>query len=198
MNRLRDLVEFCELLMEKHDPLEHGHGLGTAGLAAKLARRAGMKNGEIRLLRYAMRIHDVGKVLIAEGVINKPTELTDVERFMMQAHTIKASDVFEKTTLDPAIKEVVVAVIRHHHENYDGTGYPDKLVGEAIPLVARIARIADTYDALIDARSYHPHHTNSEALAEMKRCRNCYDPKLFELFLEMMTEGPPEAMGDAD
>jgi HD-GYP domain-containing protein (c-di-GMP phosphodiesterase class II) len=150
---LTDLVEIIEL----RDPYTAGHSHRVAHLARALALQVGMTHEEADLVEGAGRVHDLGKVAIDPLVLTKPGRLTDQEYDEMKRHPGLGADVIARF----ASYQDGVPLIRHHHERWDGAGYPDGLRGEQIPLGARILAVADTYDALTSTRAYRDakHHT---------------------------------------
>jgi len=134
----------------------------------------------IGIVRIASLIHDIGKIGINETVLNKPTLLTEAEFVMIKCHTTLGKKLIEPLALDSLLTEAVMC----HHENYDGTGYPDGLRGEDIPLIARIIRIADYFDALTTSRPYRGALSVREAIKIMKKNRHCFDPEIFSYFLD--------------
>jgi HD-GYP domain-containing protein (c-di-GMP phosphodiesterase class II) len=139
-----------------------------------------------KVLGHAAKLHDIGKVAISDSVISKPSRLTRAEYLMVQQHTILGYQLLQPMKIDP----VITGAILSHHENYDGSGYPEGLKGEAIPLAARLIRIADFYDALTSRRSYRngPALSTAEALDVLQENRRCFDPSLFSAFVEMIME----------
>jgi putative two-component system response regulator len=138
-------------------------------------------SAELELLKFAAQIHDIGKIAINEFIVNKPGRFTEAEYLMIQHHAQLGASLIEKLELDPRIHRSIL----HHHENFDGTGYPDRLAGDQIPLEARIIRITDTYDALTSNRGYRPAYSHREAISIMERERHCFDPELLKIFFKM-------------
>jgi HD-GYP domain-containing protein (c-di-GMP phosphodiesterase class II) len=143
---LAALVEVVEL----RDPYTAGHSRRVAELARALSLRLGLTNEEADLIESAGRVHDLGKVAIDPAVLMKPGKLTDPEFAEMRRHPALGADVIGRFAAYPDGYRLV----RHHHEAWDGTGYPDGLVGEAIPFGSRILAVADTFDALTSDRPY--------------------------------------------
>jgi response regulator RpfG family c-di-GMP phosphodiesterase/serine/threonine protein kinase len=141
----------------------------------------------IELLECAVPLHDIGKVALPDHILLKPGRLDPEERVLMQAHTIIGAETLHEVARQQgfamAFLQMAVDIARHHHERYDGTGYPDRLAGEAIPLAARIVAIADVYDALRSRRVYKPalsHHTTVTAITEGSPGQ--FDPALLTVF----------------
>jgi putative nucleotidyltransferase with HDIG domain len=186
---MEDQTELTRLLLriaDLRDPNAERHSEGVAELSAELAERINMDAEERKVLQHAAKLHDVGKVAISDAVIGKPSRLTRAEYLMVQQHTILGYQLLQPMK----INAMIPAVILSHHENYDGSGYPQGLKGEAIPLAARLIRIADFYDALTSHRSYrdNPAHSAVEALDVLHENRHCFDPSLFRTFVEIIGE----------
>ena len=133
-------------------------------------------------LSWAAILHDIGKIGISEKILNKPGKLTQEEFLRIQEHPEKGY-----TILKP-IEQLneSLSAIRHHHERYDGNGYPSGLKGKEIPLYARVIAIADTYDAMTSARSYRAHISHEDALAEIVSVKGKQlDPELVEIFVKL-------------
>ncbi len=180
-DKMNDPNIFLTRLIGLSDDNGNAHGEHVTTLASALGRQAKLPSNELVQLEQAATIHDVGKITISDFVVNKSGRLTEAERIMIQQHTILGHRLIEPLGLPPLTMDVILS----HHENYDGSGYPQKLVGEDIPLAARIVRIADTYDALVSNRGYRPALTRKKALGEMERTANCYDPDLLKIFFKM-------------
>src|ERR1019366_2363017 len=151
--------------IEGKDPYTEGHCERLAEHSARLGEFLGLEAPQIIALRRAGLVHDIGKVAVPDAILLKPTRLTAAERKIMQRHPV----VGERICSPLKSFQLVLPVIRHHHEKMNGTGYPDKLKGEEIPLTARILQIVDVYDALTTSRPYKLALTVEEALAVMKK-----------------------------
>ena len=161
------------------------HSERVVALSEKIGVRAGLSERELALLRIGATFHDIGKIGIPDHVLLKPGRLDPKESEEMKKHSELGERIFLATELEAA--DQVALVIRHHHENFDGTGYPDGLAGEAIPVCSRIIGIADSYDAMALTRSYHPARPHGEIVdiltAETGRK---HAPDLLRLFLEIV------------
>lgn len=164
-------------VLEAKDPLTRFHSQKVSELASKVAREMGFQDDEVRRIGVAGILHDLGKMGIRESILKKQGTLEPHEREVIERHPIIAS-----TILEPIEQlQSAVSYIRHHHEHFDGSGYPDKLVGEQIPLGARIIHAAEAYDAMITNRAYNEPKSPEEALAELRRCSGTqFDPQVVE------------------
>lgn len=154
-----DLLERLSKLLEARDAYTHGHSQRVARHAECIARAMHISPVEIAKIRTAATVHDVGKLHTPREILNNPGRLTDAEFAVMKHHPGDGADMLAAVG-DPEI----TAMVRHHHERIDGRGYPDGLVGSDIPLGARIIAVADTFDAIISARSYRSAGTHKKAL----------------------------------
>jgi putative two-component system response regulator len=169
-------LEVLVNVLEAKDVHSRGHSARVADLAAMIAVEMGASEAEIEAVRTAGRLHDIGKIGIHEVVLNKEGPLTPEEREHVRQHVILGAEI-----LGPLgnLGEVV-PYVRHHHEHWDGRGYPDGLSGEAIPLGARILGAAEVYDALTTARPYQAKMEPAAALARMQQLTgNVLDPNVF-------------------
>ncbi len=141
--------------------------------ARRAAQALGLSSDDTRIACYAALLHDVGKVGVSDQVLNKPGPLTDDERTLVQTHTCIGYDLLMAL---PALREIATAVL-HHHERYDGQGYPAGLAGDDIPIASRIVATIDAYCAMIDERSYKKAFSPAYARAELLRCAGTqFDP----------------------
>jgi putative methionine-R-sulfoxide reductase with GAF domain len=150
--------------VEAKDDYTSAHGEDVAGMAARVASRMGLTGIEVRDVRYAAMLHDVGKIAVPSEILLKPAPLTDAEWVLMRGHAAVGGELVGRIG---AFAHLAPAV-RASHERWDGGGYPDGLAGEEIPLAARIIAACDTYDAIVTDRPYRPARTSSEALAELE------------------------------
>jgi putative nucleotidyltransferase with HDIG domain len=164
--------------IESNDTYTHGHCERVARHAVAVARALGLDEHAQTTIRLGAYLHDVGKVSVPHEVLNKPGPLTHDEVEMMQMHPIWGVDLLGTVEFPWDLKPI----IRWHHEKYDGTGYPDRLRGEEIPLTAQIVGIADVYDALTSTRAYRPALGREAALAEIERCRSWWSEAVYGAF----------------
>jgi putative two-component system response regulator len=170
--------------IEARDPYTHGHCERLAEMSARTGERLGVPEEQIKALRRAGVVHDIGKVAVPDSILLKPGPLTADEITVMQKHPV----VGERICAPLKTFRLVLPIIRHHHEKHDGTGYPDGLSGEEIPLTARILQLSDVYDALTTDRPYKVAFTPEVALDLMgeEAERGWWDRELFEAFREMI------------
>ncbi len=179
--------------IEGKDPYTEGHCERLSSYSAQLGERIGLPEEEITALRRGGVVHDIGKVAVPDAILLKPGPLTAEERDVIQKHPV----VGERICSPLKSFRSVLPIIRHHHEKNNGTGYPDGLKGEDIPLTARVLQIVDVYDALTTARPYKRALTREEALEVMEQevAKGWWDPQLFELFRRLSLL-PPSSNGN--
>src|SRR5437867_1479111 len=176
----RELLELMVKAIEARDPYTSGHSVRVSEYARQIARELGLNPKQVDQIGTAALLHDVGKIHEDFApLLRKAGRLTPEERMLMQAHPVRSADLASTIA---EFRGRVQADIRNHHENYDGTGYPDGLAGERIPIGARIIMNADTIDAMTTDRPYRKALTLQRALEEMlKHAGRQFDPKLVEL-----------------
>lgn len=172
------------LALEARDHETHGHTARVVALSAALGEALGLDAGEQDALRQGAYLHDLGKLQVPDTILLKPGRLTDAEMRAIREHaTIGASLAAYLPALDPRALEV----IRHHHERFDGLGYPDGLSGEAIPRLARIFAVCDVYDALTSERPYKRAWSQGEAVQEIRnQAGRHFDPCVARVFVEQV------------
>jgi cyclic di-GMP phosphodiesterase len=177
--------------IEGKDPHTEGHCERLAEMSGRLGEFLGLDGPQVQALRRAAVVHDIGKVAVPDHVLLKPGPLTAEERALMERHPV----VGEGICAPLKSFQPVLPIIRHHHEKLNGTGYPDGLKGDAIPIAARVLQIVDVYDALITARPYKKAMRPVEALAVMEQevRRGWWDPEVFAAFVEMLGCGNVKA-----
>ncbi len=167
------------------------HSREVAELSAAVARGLGLSDEDVLRVRLGGWLHDVGKIAVPDAILNKPARLTDDEWQIMRTHPTVGADLLRHfPELAPACPAV-----RHHHERYDGTGYPDRLAGTDIPLDARILAAADAYSAMTADRPYHTPRSAADAVAELQRCAGThFDPEVVAvLTAELLAAVSPTA-----
>lgn len=181
--------------IEAKDPYTRGHCESVASIAVQVARRLGLQGDEIEQVRYAALLHDVGKIGIPDGILLKPSRLLPEEFQMIQRHATIGSDLVSRVTSLVSIAPTIL----HHHERFDGTGYPDGLSGEAILLASRIVGVVDAFDAMTTPRPYRDPVSTEEALAELSRCSGAqFDPRVVEIVTAIINESKDKPEGAAE
>ena len=168
--------------LDAKDPYTHGHSMRVTLYSIILAKELNIPQNKLELVETAGLLHDIGKIAIPTAILCKPGKLTDDEFVIMKSHPVNS----EK--LIASIKKLhdVSPGVKHHHERWDGRGYPDHLAGEDIPYSARIIALADTYDAMTSTRSYRKALSHEVAIEEIKKCAGTqFDPVLAEKFVEI-------------
>jgi diguanylate cyclase (GGDEF)-like protein/putative nucleotidyltransferase with HDIG domain len=170
--------------VDARDTYTGSHSERVAELAARLAARIGLDAEQIELTRLAGSLHDLGKLAIPEEILRKAGELTDSERLVLERHPQIGFRMLDSLGVDP-----VADIVLHHHERWDGAGYPDGLRGDQIPFGARIIFVADAYDAMTSDRVYRARRSHEEALAELRRCGGTqFDPLIVDAFAAELEE----------
>ena len=160
--------------VDDRDAYTGSHSQRVGDYSARIARRLGADEPAIELTRLAGNLHDLGKLAIPEEVLRKPTTLSEAERLMLERHPQIGYRMLESLGVQP-----VAAWVLHHHERWDGAGYPNKLAGDQIPLGARIIFVADAFDAMTSDRAYRRAIPERDALAELQRCAGTqFDPEV--------------------
>lgn len=169
------------IVLEARDLETHGHTQRTATMAGRLGEALGLTGKELDHLCQGAYLHDLGKLSIPDAILHKPGKLTPEEWDLMKTHTTSGHDLASRI---PGLSGAVLEVIRHHHERWDGTGYPDGLAGTDIPLAARIFAVCDVYDALLSERPYKRAWTPEEATLEIQaQAGRQFDPDVVQAFL---------------
>ena len=166
--------------LEAKDKYTSGHSQRVAEISVAIAKEMGLSQHSTERIRQAGLIHDIGKIGVRESVLNKPGHLTDEEFQHVKEHCETGEHILAPIVED----EEILKVVRHHHERYDGTGYPNRLSAEQIPLGARIMAVADTYDAMTSERPYRKAMSDETAYAEIESGkRTQFDPEAADAFL---------------
>lgn len=168
--------------LEAKDKYTSGHSQRVTQIAIAIAQELGMSPDSITKIQLAGLVHDIGKIGVRESVLDKPGKLTAAEFQDVKRHC----EIGERILTPIADDEDINQMVRHHHELYDGTGYPDGLKGERIPLGARVLAVADTFDAMTSSRSYRSAVSVDEALSEISKCAGTqFDPAVVAAFLKI-------------
>ena len=161
------------------------HSDRVLALAEAMGQRCRLSREELSLLKFAAAFHDIGKIGIADHILMKPAKLDADEWVRMRQHAVIGENILLATELEGS--RDIAWIIRHHHEHYDGQGYPDGLSGEDIPILARIISIVDCYDAMAVTRSYHRKRTHGEVMEVLRdETGSKHDPGLMHIFTELI------------
>jgi len=190
------MLEQQSVAAELHDDTTGEHCYRVGRLASILAREYGLEDDVCFMIELAARMHDIGKLAVPDSILLKPGRLTDGEREIMQQHTLAGAELLAKSNIPQM--HVAEEIARHHHEWWNGRGYPHRLSGTGIPIAARITAIVDVFDALTHVRPYKPAWPVSQALHEIRTLRGVqFDPDITELFLQIVPRLQRE-VGDLD
>jgi putative nucleotidyltransferase with HDIG domain len=171
--------------VEARDSYTRGHSKRVTELSLEVGQRLGLRDDRLRQLVWGAELHDIGKIGIPDYIMQKPGALTPEERSLIEQHPVIGWEIASKVN---SLQDVL-EVVRHHHERTDGTGYPDRLGGEGIPLLARIVAVADVWDALTSDRAYRPAWPYEKALEVMREGRGTqFDERCLDAFFEVMAE----------
>lgn len=178
-----EMLERLAIAAEYRDDSTGQHTRRVGEFAARLAMTLDLPDAEVRLIRRAAPLHDVGKVGIPDALLLKPGRLTPEERRVMQSHTIIGAHILSGS--DSPLMQMAEAIAMSHHERWDGHGYPARRAGDAIPLAARIVAVADAFDALTSDRPYRAARSATESLEELRRHRGRqFDPLIIDVLDE--------------
>ncbi|MDE2322224.1 MAG: HD-GYP domain-containing protein, partial [candidate division NC10 bacterium] len=182
-----DVLCTLALSVEAKDACTDGHCERLALYSVTLGRSLGLPREQLKALHRGGYLHDVGKIAVPESILNKTTELTEEEWRIIRTHPV----IGERICKPLKSLKLVLPIIRHHHERWDGGGYPDGLKGQGIPLAARIIRVVDIYDALMTARPYKPPLETHQAFSIMRQAseKGSCDPRLIEQFISLLQSG---------
>ena len=185
---LTDTLLSLVTTIEARDPYTRDHSQRVTQWAVRIAQRMGLSQEELDMLRFAGYLHDIGKIGIRDSILMKPAHLTEEEMSIIRTHPIIGERIVKPLGLLPLER----SVIRHHHERWDGTGYPDGLEGKKIPLPARILAVADGFDAMTSDRVYRRGRPSGEALSEIERLAGTqFDREVVAAFKEVLEEARP-------
>jgi diguanylate cyclase (GGDEF)-like protein/putative nucleotidyltransferase with HDIG domain len=183
MEMIRSLVA----AVEAKDPYTKNHSFNVADYVEQLARRIGCAEKEFEIFRCAAILHDIGKIGIPDAILTKPGRLTDEEFEIIKSHSIIGENILGQNSFLSA----EASMVRHHHERWDGKGYPDSLAGDAIPLGARLINICDAVDCMFNDRSYKDGYNLDKVVGELERNSGTqFDPKPAELMIEFLKTNP--------
>ncbi len=184
-------IEALSAAVDAKDHYTRGHSESVTKYCVMVGHKLGMSGTDIESLKAAALLHDIGKIGTPDSILRKPGPLQLDEWQVIENHPKIGSEILQK------VQELssIVPAVRHHHERFDGLGYPSGLAGKSIPLVARIIALADSYDAMVSDRTYRTALSREDALDEIKRCAGTqFDPELVEMFVDLvMSDNPADA-----
>ncbi|MGZ6317165.1 MAG: HD-GYP domain-containing protein, partial [Anaerolineales bacterium] len=178
------LLDTLAEIIDLRDPYLYGHSKRVTSYATDIARGLGLREKQVQLIHKASLLHDIGKLGIASDILAKPSQLTAEEYEIIKAHATLGATLLEKS---PSL-EPLVPIIRHHHEHFDGQGYPDRLKGNEIPLSARIVTVSDAIEAMNSNRPYRRGIAIANIIAELRRCSGTqFDPLVVEAAVRILS-----------
>lgn len=176
---------------EFKDSYTFKHSNRVSDFAVLIGKKIGLSDDELYSLKLGALFHDVGKFGIPTNILNKTSTLSDDEFAKVKTHTFIGTEILSKSSMF----DNILPIVEHHHEKYDGNGYPSNLKGEEIPLLARITAIADSFDAMTSNRTYNIPMSINEAKSEMQRCSGKqFDPALVNAFLDILDNNYNEVL----
>ena len=178
-----DTIGILRQTVEAKDPYTRGHSDRVSEYSVLIGKKLGLDEKALHILKIGGLFHDIGKIGIPDSILLKESKLSDEEYSQIKNHPMIGVHMLG----DAAIFTDILPIVKHHHERYDGRGYPSQLVGEDIPYVARIAAVADTFDAMTSKRSYRDSLPIDVVRAEIERCSGTqFDPNIAKVFLDIM------------
>lgn len=182
LHTLRSLI----IAITKRDLYTEGHCKRVTGMSLALGECLGVSDYEKDVIKVVCPVHDLGKIGIPDSILLKPSRLSDEEYTIMQSHSVYGEEIMSRFEI--LAKEA--RIIRHHHERYDGKGYPDRLAGADIPVCSRIIAVCDAYDAMVTDRPYRKAMGTDEIVAEVTRCSGSqFDPEIVKAFVDLVRDG---------
>ena len=178
-----DTIGILRQTVEAKDPYTRGHSDRVSEYSVLIGKKLGLDEKTLHILKIGGLFHDIGKIGIPDSILLKESKLSDEEYSQIKNHPMIGVHMLG----DAAIFTDILPIVKHHHERYDGRGYPSQLVGEDIPYVARIAAVADTFDAMTSKRSYRDSLPIDVVRSEIERCSGTqFDPNISKVFLDIM------------
>ncbi len=182
---LHDIVDALSTALDAKNSYMCGHSERVAELSLLMAKTMGLPLAEQERIHIGAHLHDIGKIGIPDAILNKPGKLTEEEFDTIRQHPEIGGTIVGKIKVFRSVSDIV----RHHHERFDGKGYPDGLCGEDISLGARIVAVADSFDAMTTMRTYRSSLSVCEAIEEMERCRGSqFDPNIVDILKRLAFE----------
>lgn len=176
-------IENLTAMIEAKDVYTSGHSDRVADLSYLIAKQMGYDDPFCEKLHIGAHLHDIGKIGIPDGILLKSSKLTREEYAVIQTHSIIGFNILKK---NPGLDDIPL-IIKHHHERFDGMGYPDGISGDSIPIGSRIIALADSFDAMVTNRPYKQTKPLTEALKEIKKCTGTqFDKNVVSAFFELL------------
>ncbi len=178
-----DTIKALVNSIDAKDPYTRGHSVRVSQYSVEIGKELGLNDDELMMLEYAATLHDVGKIGIDERILRKTSKLDPAEYSLIKQHPLMAISIIDPIEFLAPVKPI----IRHHHERYDGLGYPDGLKGDQIPLGSKIINIADAYDAMTSQRTYNSPMDIEEAIRNLEKIRGIQtDPTVSDAFIRVL------------
>ena len=178
-----DSIETLRYTVEAKDPYTKGHSDRVSEYSVLIGKYLGLNEEELHTLKIGGLFHDIGKIGIPDSILLKESKLTDEEYSEIKNHPAIGVHILSNAT----IFKDIIPIVKHHHERYDGCGYPSKLAGDNIPYLARITALADTFDAMTSKRTYRDALNVDTVIAEIEKCRRVqFDPQIADVFLDIL------------
>ena len=190
-NMFYNTVETLVRAIQARDQYTSGHSARVTRYSLKIGDRLDLSTKEKHQLYLTAMLHDIGKIGIPDDLLNRPGKLNEEEMKRIRDHVKVGAQMLNAL----GEMQAIVPLILHHHESWDGKGYPDGLKGEKIPLLSRIIAVADTFDAMTSSRPYREARSRDEAIAELRRCSGTsFDPRVVETFLRILDDQASQLM----
>lgn len=182
-NSYLESVETLRYTVEAKDTYTRGHSDRVSEISVLIGKKVNLSEKDLKLLKIGGLFHDIGKIGVPDNILLKESKLTDDEYSEIKNHPSIGAHILSTAT----IFKDMIPIVKHHHERYDGHGYPSQLQGDAIPYLARIAAIADSFDAMTSRRTYRDSLPLETVIAEFEKCKGTqFDPELTDVFLDIL------------
>ena len=176
-------IETLRFTVEAKDPYTRGHSDRVSEYSVLIGKKLGLSESDLKILKLGGLFHDIGKIGVPDSILLKESKLTDDEYSEIKNHPTIGAHILSNAT----IFRDILPIVKHHHERYDGNGYPGKLKGEDIPYLARIAAVADSFDAMTSKRTYRDSLPLDVVKSEIERCKGTqFDPAIADAFLDIL------------
>lgn len=178
-----EIVETLRYTVEAKDTYTRGHSDRVSAISVLIGKKVGLSEDDLKILQIGGLFHDIGKIGVPDTILRKEGKLTDEEFSEIKKHPSIGANILSTST----IFKDILPIVKYHHEKYDGSGYPENLKGEEIPYLARIASIADSFDAMTSKRTYRNALPLETVISEFRRCKGTqFDPELTDVFLDIL------------